>query len=475
MNHVDIDAKAQQVGDEMRAYIDRMGGMSFRPGSAGDVVAYVRENKIESVRCWFTDLNGGHLTFAFTPEELEGAFDHGMGFDGSSVDGYQRINESDMLVFPLAETARLLPFRIGPASAITMFAEVRSPKTGEQYERDPRHILKKNLDTMRGLGFSTMNIGPEAEYFYFRREGRKGGARTPIDQARYFSSIPIDAGDAIRELNIMAFRSMGIPVEYHHHECAPGQNEIDIKYTEALEMADRIMTFKWVVKRIGKMFDLDATFMPKPIPGENGSGMHTHISLFNEGKNAFYDPAGTHSLSPVAQSFIEGVLQHACEAAFITNPQFNSYKRLLPGFEAPVYIAWSASNRSALVRIPDNRRGNEEATRAEIRFPDPSCNPYLAFSVLLRAGLDGVSRGLGLRPEEKLDLYQLSAMEREERGIPALPHDLHSAMKIAERSDFLKEVIGASALEKLLELKLEENHRYWTQLSAFEIAEGMNL
>ncbi len=471
MNHSDISERAKRLGEEMREYVAALDGASFRPRTAEDVLAYVKEQKIDSIRFFFTDLVGNLKMFAVTPAELPGAFKHGMGFDGSSIDGYERINESDMIAFPLAETARLIPFPIGPARAICMFAEVRNARTGEPYSDNPRNILKQNLARMEAAGFTGLNVGPEAEYFYF---ASADGAE-PIDQAGYFTLNPVDVGDAIRELTVLALESMGITVEYHHHEVAPSQHEIDLKYCDALTMADQLQTYKWLVKEIARRVGVHATFMPKPLAGENGSGMHIHLSLWKAGKNAFYEKGGVHDLSLTAQSFIEGVLRHARELTLLTNPSFNSYRRLVPGFEAPVYVAWAGQNRSALVRVPENKQGNERATRAEFRFPDASCNPYLAFAGLLAAGLDGVERRLELRSEQQEDLYHLDAVERESRGIAALPHDLYAAVKAAEEGELLAATLGESAARKLVEMKLRENDNYRLQVTPLELVEGLQL
>lgn len=471
MNHIDMAEKAKRLGDEIRAYTDEMDAASFRPTSSEEVLAYVKKHRIDSIRLWFTDLVGSLKMFAITPEELEGAFAQGMGFDGSSIDGYERINESDMVAFPLPETARLIPFRIGPAKAIRMFCETRNAKTGEAYVDDPRNILGRNLDEMRKAGYTQMNVGPEAEFFYFE-DDRKPVA---IDKAGYFTLNPVDVGDSIRELTVLALAAMGVAVEYHHHEVAPSQHEIDLKYCDALEMADRLQTHKWLVKEIARRLGVHATFMPKPIPGENGSGMHIHLSLWKGEKNAFYDEGGVHNLSEAAQAFVEGVLSRAQQLTLVTNPDYNSYRRLVPGFEAPVYIAWAGHNRSALVRIPENKRGNEKATRAEFRFPDCSCNPYLAFSILLRAGLAGVKAKAKLRPEEKRDLYHLDAVERERQGISSLPHDLYAAIKAAESGTIIAETLGESATAKLVALKLKENDAYRLQVTDLELQRGLNL
>lgn len=471
MNHIDIAEKAKVTGDEMKTYVAEMEGNTFRPRTAEEVLTYVKKQEIDSIRFWFTDLAGSLKMFAITPAELEGAFENGMGFDGSSVDGYERIHESDMVAYPLSETARLIPFRIGHAKAIMMFAEIRDAKSGEPYKDDARNILKRNLEKMEKEGFTGMNVGPEAEYFYLENEE----SPKPIDKAGYFTLNPVDVGDSIRELTVLALESMGVTVEYHHHEVAPSQHEIDLKYCDALSMADRLQTYKWLVKEIARRLGVHATFMPKPLTGENGSGMHIHLSLWNGKKNAFFDKDSEHNLSATAEAFVEGVLSRAQELVLVTNPSFNSYRRLVPGYEAPVYIAWASTNRSALIRIPENKQGNEKATRAEFRFPDPTCNPYLAFSILLKAGLDGVKSKSSLRKEQKRDLYKLNAVERENAGIPSLPHDLYAAIRAAEGSSLLSETLGESAAKKLVEIKLKEVDEYRLTVTPLEIEKGMEL
>ncbi len=436
-----------------------------------EVLAWVREHDVTSIRLWFTDILGFLKTFEITPAELEGAFEEGMGFDGSSIHGYQRIQESDMVAFPLAETAQFVPFQIGPSRCIRMYAEVRNPD-GTPYAGDPRNILRRQLERLGKYGFSHMNIGPEAEYFYFRR----ADSAEILDQAGYFDLVPSDVGDDLREATVFALESMGIQVEYTHHEVAPSQHEIDLKYDTALRMADKLQTYKWLVKEIARRNGVHATFMPKPLSGENGSGMHTHLSIFrDERTNAFFSADDPHHLSDTAKHFLAGVLEHAREICLLTNQWYNSYKRLVPGYEAPVYIAWAERNRSALVRIPVYKPGKEIATRIELRFPDAACNPYLAFAAMLAAGLDGLERELPLREPSPEDLYHLSAPEREARGIEALPHDLYDAVCCARDSVLLHDLLGAKVLDKLVETKLNEYDGYRLHVSTRELHELLKL
>ncbi len=436
-----------------------------------EVLAYVGEHRITSIRLWFTDVLGFLKSFEITPAELPGAFEEGMGFDGSSIHGYRRIQESDMVALPLARTAQFIPFQIGPSRCIRMYAEVRNPD-GSPYAGNPRNILRRQLDRLQGHGFSHMNIGPEAEYFYFRDPD----STQVLDQAGYFDLVPSDVGDDLREATVFALEAMGIQVEYTHHEVAPSQHEIDLKYDTALRMADKLQTYKWLVKEIARRNGVHATFMPKPLDGENGSGMHVHLSIFSDDdSNAFYSAEDEHHLSPTAKHFLAGILEHAKEICLLTNQWYNSYKRLVPGYEAPVYITWAVRNRSALVRIPQYKPGKEEATRIELRFPDAACNPYLAFASMLAAGLHGVENESVLRPPNQEDLYQLSPVERAERDIDALPHDLYDAVQRAKDSALLEATLGRAVLDKLIETKRSEYDAYRLHVSARELTQSLKL
>jgi glutamine synthetase len=472
---MDLDGFLYEVEafrDDMEDYVDEMDsrkGLSL--SSPADVLKYVDEYGISSIRLWFTDMLGFLKSFSITPKELEGAFEEGMGFDGSSIEGYQRIQESDMVAVPIASTSQVLPFRAGGSRALRMFAEIRNPD-GSLYDSDPRRVLKRQLDRLEALGYHAMNIGPEPEFFYFK------DSTSPqiLDHAGYFDINPVDIGDDIREVTVFALEAMGIPVEYHHAEVAPSQHEIDIRYQGALRMGDSLQTHKYLVKEIARRCGVYATFMPKPLEGENGSGMHTHLSIFKDEKtNAFYDKKDPQHLSQVAKQFIAGVLDHAQEMAFVTNQFHNSYKRLVPGYEAPVYIAWAERNRSAAIRIPLYKPGKEVATRMELRFPDATANPYFAFAVMLAAGLDGMQRELTAPDPMSIDLYALTPMERDEMGINSLPHDLFESVRVAERSEFLKGILGEEVLRKLVETKVIEADKYRLHVSSLEIKEQMVL
>ena len=473
----DFIERVRVFSDEMVAYtsdhvpMEHGVPLGLSLTSKEEIVEYVKKHEITSIRLWFTDILGFLKKFEITPAELEGAFDEGMGFDGSSVEGYQRIHESDMVAWPIPETAQFIPFPVGPARCIRMFAEIRNPE-GTSYAGDPRVILKNALQGLDGHNFSHMNIGPEAEYFYFASDS----SPEVLDHAGYFDMVPVDVGDDFREATRFALQAMGIQVEYMHHEVAHSQHEIDLKYAEALRMADNLQTHKWLVKEIARRNGIHATFMPKPLSGQNGSGMHVHLSIFSsDDRNAFFSKDDPHHLSEAARHFTAGVLAHAREMCLITNQWYNSYKRLVPGYEAPVYIAWAERNRSALVRVPTYKPGKEVATRIELRFPDAACNPYLAFAVMLAAGLKGLDGGYALAEPVTDDLYHYTPMQREQQGIESLPHDLYDAVQAAAESEMLRATLGEDVLEKILETKLDEYDGYRLHVSNLEIEQSINL
>ncbi len=468
----DFLARIERFREEMEAYVDETGGRSgLELQTPDDVVKYCSDMGVTSIRLWFTDVLGFLKSFAVTPAEIQGAFEEGMGFDGSSIEGYKRIQESDMVAFPIASTAQLIPFKVGGSKAMRMFTEIRNPD-GSRYVSDPRNVLENNLGRLKDHGFSHMNIGPEAEFYYFA----DSDGTEIIDKAGYFDIVPVDLGDDLREATVFALESMGITVEYMHHEVGPSQHEIDLKYQEALRMADNLQTYKWLVKDIARRMGVHATFMPKPLFGENGSGMHVHLSIFSDAKtNAFYSSGESHHLSKTAKHFLAGVLEHAREMALITNQWYNSYKRLVVGYEAPVYIAWAERNRSALVRVPQYKPGKEVATRIELRFPDAACNPYLAFATMLGAGLDGLDRKLEIADPMTQDLYELTSVEREHLEIRSMPHDLYEAIRVAEGSELLREVLGKDVINKLLETKLADYEKFRAYISPFDLEQHLEL
>ena len=428
------------------------------------VLKRVSEEKVESVLLWFTDIEGHLKSFAITLNELENALDDGMGFDGSSITGFNAIEESDMVAIPDPSSFQIMPWKPGETKVGRMICDVVTPD-GQPYDGDPRYVLQKALKRMRDLGFDTFNVGPELEYFLFKDAN---GTET-LDEGGYFAMTALDAATELRDETIKALESMGIQIEYHHHEVGPSQHEIDMRYAPALEMADHTITYRLIVKEIAAKNGVYATFMPKPLFGENGSGMHTHMSLFTDGRNAFFDPEDPYHLSSVAKAFIAGQLRHARELSAVFAQWVNSYKRLVPGYEAPVYVAWSQRNRSALIRIPLYKPGSEQATRAEIRCPDPACNPYLTFACLLHAGLDGIEKGYELRDPMETNLYHLTAEERKGLGIVSLPETLGEAVDEFAGSELMARALGEHIFPRYIELKRKEWDDYRVQLTAWEM------
>ncbi|MGA2466120.1 MAG: type I glutamate--ammonia ligase [Thermodesulfobacteriota bacterium] len=429
-----------------------------------NVLKLAKENDVKFIRLWFTDVLGVLKGFAITIDELEGALDEGMGFDGSSIQGYARIDESDMIAKPDPKTFKILPWRPKENAVGRMFADIYEPD-GTPYKGDPRWVLKRNLKKAQDLGY-TFYVGPELEYFYFKSsEGKPVG----LDAGGYFDLTPLDSATELRRETILALEALGIHVEYSHHEVAPSQHEIDLRYADALAMADHAMTYRLVVKEIALKHGVYATFMPKPIFGQNGSGMHTHQSLFKGDKNAFFDPKDEFHLSKLAKSYIAGILKHSKEITSITSQWVNSYKRLVPGYEAPVYISWALRNRSTLVRVPMYKPGKEKATRIEFRSPDPACNPYLAFAVMLAAGLKGIEKGYELPPPVEEDIYEMSEESRKKHGIESLPGSLSEAIQLTEKSELVRETLGDHIFQKFIENKKIEWDKYRTHVSQFEL------
>ncbi len=441
--------------------------------SAKDVLARVDEEGVEFIRFWFTDIEGVLKSFAVGKEELEGALEEGMGFDGSSITGFNAIEESDMIAMPDPSTYNLLPWRDdageGKGNVARMFCDVLKPG-GEPYEGDPRFIMKKALARADDMGFDTFNLGPELEFFYFASdEVGEDGQPVILDKGGYFDLTTLDAASDLRRDTVNALKALGIPIEYTHHEVGPSQHEIDMRYAEGLRMSDNAMTYRIVIKEIATLHGVYATFMPKPLFGENGSGMHTHQSLFKGGKNAFFDANDEYHLSDTAKSYIAGLLKHAREICALFAPNVNSYKRLVLGYEAPVYSAWSQRNRSALVRVPMYHPGKEQGTRCELRCPDPSCNPYLAFASMLHAGLEGIEKGYDLPPPMETNLYDLSHDEREKAGIEQLPETLGEAIEVLAESELVEKALGEHIFPRYVELKREEWEEYRIQVSKWEL------
>ena len=428
------------------------------------VLKTAKEHDVKFIRLWFTDILGFLKSFAITVEELEGALEEGMGFDGSSIEGFTRIDESDMMALPEPETFQLLPWRPKEHNAVArMFCNIIKPE-GAAFEGDPRFVLKRNLQRAADLGY-TYYVGPELEYFYFKDKYSTEG----LDEGGYFDMTPLDLATDLRRETVLTLEEMGIGVEYSHHEVAGSQHEIDVRYTDALTMADNVMTYRLVVKQIALAHGVHASFMPKPVFGINGSGMHVHQSLFKDGHNAFFDRDGEYYLSETARSFIAGLLRHAPEFTAVTNQWVNSYKRLVPGYEAPVYLSWARRNRADLIRVPGYKPGNENATRLELRSPDPACNPYLAFAVMLAAGLEGIEKGYECPEPVQENVYLMTEEERKDRGIATLPANLYEAIQVAESSELLRKALGDHVFEAFIQNKKIEWQQYSTQVTEYEI------
>ncbi len=430
------------------------------------VLRTVEERGVRLIRLWFTDVLGQLKSVAISPAELENAFEEGMHFDGSAIDGFSRIQESDVLAKPDPNTFELLPWGNSDDVSARMFCDILS-QDETPFEGDPRQVLKRNLDRARQRGFTFMTA-PEMEFFYFS-EGDPRKPLVPLDSGSYFDLTTADVASDLRKRTLLVLEAMGIPVEYSFHEDAPSQHEIDLRYTDALTMDDNIMTFRLVVKEIAQEQGAFATFMPKPLIGVQGSGMHTHMSLFEGDENAFHEPGDPYGLSKVGRGFIAGLLRHAPEITAVTNQTVNSYKRLIAGYEAPVHITWARNNQSALVRVPVTKKGKQSSTRIEYRAPDPACNPYLAFSVMLAAGLKGVEEGYDLPPEAASNVFELTPEQRRAEGIGPLPQSLSEALDVMERSELVAETLGEHIFEWFLRNKRAEWFDYKSQVTQFEL------
>ena len=440
------------------------------------ILKMAKEHDVKFIWMWFTDILGILKSFAITVEELEGALEEGMGFDGSSIEGFARIDESDMVAMPDPDTWQLLPWNPPEHRATArMFCDVLMPG-GQPFEGDPRYVLKRNLKRAADLGY-TYYVGPELEYFYFK-QGSDPETNTSdpnkyttefLDQGGYFDLTTRDAAIELRRETVIQLEKMGIGVEYAHHEVAESQHEIDMRYTDALTMADSVMTYRLVVKEVALKNGVYATFMPKPVFGINGSGMHVHQSLFRGDRNAFFDTKDQYHLSQEAKYFIAGLLKHAPEITAVCAQWVNSYKRLVPGYEAPVYLSWARRNRSDLVRVPEYRPGREKATRIEFRSPDPACNPYLCFSVMLAAGLDGIEKKYKVPDPVEENVYEMTAEERAKRGIGTLPGSLAEAVQLAEKSEIVRKALGEHVFNSFIENKKKEWDDYRIRISEYEL------
>ena len=428
------------------------------------VLRSAQENDVKFIRLWFTDILGYLKGFAITVEDLQDAMEQGVGFDGASVEGFARINESDMRAFPDPTTFTLLPWRPRQNAVARMFCDIRTPN-GDPFAGDPRFVLKRNLERLAGMGY-TYYVGPELEFFFLK----DADTPEPLDRGGYFDQLSSQPAADLRRDIVLNLADMGIPVKYSHHEAAHSQHEIDLQYTDALTMADTVMTAKLAIKELAQIKGVYATFMPKPMSHLNGSGMHTHQSLFQGDTNAFHDSDDEHHLSIVGKRFIAGLLRHAPEITLVTNQWVNSYKRLVPGYEAPTYISWAHVNRSDLIRVPAYKPGHDSSVRIEYRAPDPACNSYLAFSAMLAAGLKGIEEEYPVPPPVEGNVFAMSIEERESRGIKTLPGSLGEAIGLAEESALLREALGDYTFNSFIKNKKIEWEEYRAVVTDYEVS-----
>lgn len=434
-----------------------------------ETIAKIEEAGVEFIHLWFTDVLGFLKTLVLTIDELPNAMEEGMGFDGSSIQGFARLEESDMIAIPDPTTLQIGQWRNSNDTIAIMYCNVVTPE-GLPFEGDPREVLKRQLRKAAEMGYS-FYVGPELEFYYLKDDERP----QVVDKAGYFDQSVRDLSFDLRSETVRELRKSGIQVEYSHHEVGPSQHEIDLRYQEALQMADAVIMYRMIVKEVALASGVYATFMPKPMFGEAGSGMHVHQSLFKGSKNAFFDPDAKYCLSDTCMSYVAGLLEHAPAFSLVTNQWVNSYKRLVSGYEAPVYVCWAHRNRSALVRIPLYKPGKEKATRIELRSPDPACNPYLAFAVMLAAGLDGIKRGLEAPSDVTSDVYDMSVEERKANGIGTLPGNLSEAITRFEESELMRETLGDQVFEYLLRNKRKEWDEYRTRVTAWEVEKYLPL
>ena len=435
----------------------------FNCKNADDVLKAVKDYDVSFIQYWFVDILGTLKSFQITPRELEASFEEGMGFDGSSILGFCRIDESDMVAIPDPTTFQICSWRPTDRPVARMFCDIKNPD-GSPYAGDSRHALKRVLAKAAEKGM-TYYVGPELEFFLFANDK----STQILDTGGYFDAPPLDLGNNIRRDIIFALEKMGIAIEYSHHEVAPSQHEIDMRYAEGLNMADIVMTYRVVVKEIARKHGCYATFMPKPIFGQNGSGMHCHQSLFKKGKNVFYDANDKFHLSVEGKSYIAGLLKHAREIACVTSQWVNSYKRLVPGYEAPVYVAWARRNRSALIRVPMYKPGKEAATRLELRCPDPGANPYLCFAVMLAAGLKGMEAGYGLPEPVEQDIFHMDEKALKRHKITSLPGSLFEAAEEMKKSKLVRETLGDHIFDNFYANKVKEWDNYRIQVTEYEL------
>lgn len=434
-----------------------------------DIIRIVKEEDINFIRMQFTDIFGQLKNVAITASQIEKALNNQITLDGSSIEGFVRINESDQYLYPDLDSFAIFPWRPLHGRVARLVCDVYNPD-GTPFVGDPRGVLKRVLKKANDMGYDAFNVGPEPEFFLFKTDEEGRPTTKTNDEAGYFDLGPLDHGESTRREICLALEKMGYEIEASHHEVAPGQHEIDFKYSDALQCADKIMTFKLAVKTIAQKNGLHATFMPKPIFGIAGSGMHVNMSLFRNGKNVFFDENGDKKLSHEAYAFMAGILHHMKGITAITNPLVNSYKRLVPGYEAPCYMAWSASNRSALIRIPAARG---QSTRVELRNPDPACNPYLALAVCLAAGLDGIERNLPLPAEITENIFDMTPATRKRRGIEALPGSLDEALVLMKKDKLVMSTLGEHVAGQFIAGKEREWEEYRTRVSSWELDKYM--
>jgi len=428
------------------------------------VLRSARDNDVKFIRLWFTDILGNLKGFALNADDLEDAVERGVGFDGSAIEGFARVDESDMRAFPDPTTFNILPWRPRQNAVARMFCDIYTPK-GDPFMGDPRQVLKRNLEKLSRLGY-IYYVGPELEFFYLKDANNP----EPLDNYGYFDQLSSNLSSDLRRDTVLNLSELDIPVKYSHHEAAPSQHEIDLQYTDALTMADNVITAKLVIKELAQIQGAYASFMPKPFSQTNGSGMHTHQSLFKGDQNAFYDLEDEHHLSVTGKRFIAGLARHAPEITLVTNQWVNSYKRLVPGYEAPFHISWAHTNRSDLIRVPAYKPGYDSSVRIEYRAPDSACNPYLAFSVMLAAGLKGIEEEYPVPPPVEGNVFLMSVAERQAKGIKNLPGSLGEALAIAEGSELLREALGSHVFNSFIQNKKIEWEEYRATVSDYEIS-----